>query len=559
MLVRILCVFAVYLYIAIAMAQVVPDAGIIQREIESSRPQTVLPEPNHTLPKTSVPDDPYQPHYLIQSFDIQGATLIDRKELLALIQNNIGQSLSAAQLQALGQPIRDHYREQGWLVRLYFPDQDLSSGVIRIEIIESRYSGSELESEDSRADKELVRNFALGGLVEGEALNIKRVESGILKANELPGIETNAVLISGEKTGETKIRLKVSDQALFGGNLNYANQGIRATGSNQYQGNFYLNDPLGRGDQLSVQALGSENMVSVRGQYGWLLGDFGTRLSIYGSHLNYQLGGNFSSLNLEGEGRIIGGLFTQNLIRSASENLNATVTLENRLNQSSHSASLDRLRDINTLALGLNGDQNDSWLTTANNIAGLQLTLGRLNIDLVSDKSTDAQSTRAQGDFVKFNFNLARTEYLNDDWQVSMAFNGQWAAKNLDSSQKFALGGPNGVRAYPINEGMGDSGWLFNIELRRNLGYGLQGFLFSDTGGIEVNQTQRFAQTHSANSYLLSGIGMGLRLNHQNQWLASATVGLPLTSNPARDIYNHNADGTRAGDPSGWLSLTRFF
>jgi len=31
----------------------------------------------------------------------------------------------------------------------------------------------------------------------------------------------------------------------------------------------------------------------------------------------------------------------------------------------------------------------------------------------------------------------------------------QWASKNLDSSQKFGLGGPNGVRAYPSGEGYG--------------------------------------------------------------------------------------------------------
>ena len=115
------------------------------------------------------------------------------------------------------------------------------------------------------------------------------------------------------------------------------------------------------------------------------------------------------------------------------------------------------------------------------------------------------------------------------------------------------------MRAYPVNEGMGDSGWMLNIELQRQLGYGFQGVLFSDTGAVEVNKQLWAGSESTSNQYLLSGVGIGLRWNHQQDWQASAMVGLPVTSNPARDIYNHNSDGTRAADPTGWLSLTRFF
>lgn len=551
--------FAMLVFSTLARSQVVPDAGIFQREIESSRPKTDTSEPSQIMPEQGVDDDLNLQHYLIKSFDIQGATLIDRKELLALVQNAIGQSLSARQLQALGQRLSDYYREHGWLVRVYFPEQDLSTGEIRIEIIESRYGGSELKSEESRADSALVRDLAVGGLAIGEALDIKRVESGILKANDLPGIQTTAVLEPGAKTGETRLKLKVSDLPLITGNLNYTNQGIRATGSNQYQGNLYLNDLLGRGDQFSVQALGSENLVSVRGEYGWLLGDFGTRLSIYGSHLQFQLGGSFASVQAEGEGRVIGGAFSQTLLRQMDQNLYATVTLENRLNQSSQLGTLSRQREINTLTLSLKGDKTDHWLSTARNFSSLQVSLGHVNHDLASDKTSDALSTKTQGDFVKFSLHLSRSEYLNENWKVVMDFNGQWADKNLDSSQKFSLGGPNGVRAYPVNEAMGDSGWLLNIELQRHLGYGFHGVLFSDTGLIEVNKRLWSGAGAASNCYLLSGVGIGLRWNHDQKWQASAMVGLPVTTNPERDRYNQNSDGTRAGDPAGWLSLTRFF
>ncbi|NBV75428.1 MAG: ShlB/FhaC/HecB family hemolysin secretion/activation protein [Methylococcaceae bacterium] len=509
-----------------ASAQIVPNAGVIQREVEAARPEKTKPEHAQVLPQTAA------------KIDIEGAELFDNKQLAQVVEKAIGQSLSIQQLQSYGQLLSDYYRSQGWLARVVLPKQDFSSGKIRIVIIEARYSGTELNSESERADAEFVREQIIGNQQAGSALQLQTLESDLLKANDLPGILTTAVLAPGEHAGDTKIKLKLNDTSLVSGYLNYSNQGLRSIGSNQYQGNVAVNNPMGRGDQFSVQAVGSENMVSVRSQYSFLLADLGTRMSIYGSHLQYQLGGSFANLHAEGEGRLLGGVLSQSLIRQAEQNLSASLTLENRLNQN------NQLKIQNGKAI---------------NNAALNLGLGYLNIEMAEEKNSDARTARAQGEFLKYNFNLNRTEYLNQDWQLSLAFNGQWAAKNLDASQKFALGGPNGIRAYPVNEAMGDSGWLLNIELQRELGYGLQGLLFADTGGIKVNQRLWSGVGNSPNTYLLSGVGIGLRWSDQKHWQASALLGLPVTSNPARDRFNHNSDGTRAGDPAGWLTLTKFF
>ena len=542
-----------------AYAEIIPDAGIIQRGLDSSRPQTPSSDPVLPRAENEEEDDPNVAHFKIEQISIQGATLIDSKILESLVHDKLGQLLSAKQIQKIGLKLSDYYRSQGWLARVVFPEQDLHSGTLIVNILESVYRGNELDALESRADSELLEQLAVGDLVSGEALSLQSIESGVLKANDQPGIRTTAVLVPGEASGETKLKLKLTDSALISGNLSYSNQGIRSTGSNQYQGNINFNNPLGRADQFSVQALGSENMFSVRGQYGWLLNRFGSRFSIYGSQLHYELGGNFANLQAEGEGRVLGGIVNHPLIRRSEENLYASISIENRLNQSSQLGSLSRLRDINLLALAISADKTDHLLGLAQNNAGLQLNLGHLNIDLENERQSDQQTVRAAGDFFKLSFNLIRTEYFNDNWNLSLAFSGQWAAKNLDSSQKFSLGGPSGVRAFPVNEGMGDSGCLLTAELRRQLGYGFQGMIFADTGAVEVNHGLWMGSGTQHNQYILAGVGLGLRWNYQQEWQASATVGLPVTTNPAKDIYNHNGDGTRAGDPAGWLSLTRFF
>ncbi len=87
---------------------------------------------------------------------------------------------------------------------------------------------------------------------------------------------------------------------------------------------------------------------------------------------------------------------------------------------------------------------------------------------------------------------------------------GQWAGKNLDSSEKFVLGGAYGIRAYPQGEAAGDEGWLATAELRHRLSRYLQWSLFYDAGGIDINR-KPFAA--GANSRHLSGYGIGLAAN----------------------------------------------
>ena len=544
------------------LAEAMPDAGVLQRQIEAVR-QSPIPAPiiSGVTPKPEAKSEEQSPKVKINSFEINGSKLIESKELLALIQNQIGQSLNFSQLEQLTLLISDYYRSKGWFARVYLPEQDVSAGKIIIHIIEAEFSGTQLEPSDTRADRELISRIVSGDLQPGQAFAIKTIESGLLKANDLPGIKTIGILEPGQQTGQTGVRLKIEDLPLVSAYLNYANQGVRSIGSNQYQGSLQLNDPLGRGDQFSLHALGSENLVSIRGEYGWVVGPHGERFSIYGSHLQYELGGSFTHLKAAGEARNIGGALTYPLIRETERNLSMRVALDNKFNQSGQLGHLTRVRDINTAILSINADQIDHSWGSAFNSGSLQFTAGNLNLDaLKAEAIADRKGPNAGGDFYKLNLNLNRLHNLADQWQLSLGFNAQLAFKNLDSSQKFSLGGPSGVRAYPVNEGMGDSGWMLNVELRRQLGFGIQALVFADTGGVLVNQQMwSSARTSTPNSYMLSGVGLGLRWTHKDEWQASATVGLPLTTNPGSSNGQFNGDGTRASDPSGWLSLTHFF
>jgi hypothetical protein len=92
----------------------------------------------------------------------------------------------------------------------------------------------------------------------------------------------------------------------------------------------------------------------------------------------------------------------------------------------------------------------------------------------------------ADARFNKLNFDIARIQLVSSGWSVYGRLSAQWATDNLDSSEKFILGGPYGVRAWPNGEAPGDQGWLAQLELRYRWGP-VEPFVFYDGWRIRVN------------------------------------------------------------------------
>jgi hemolysin activation/secretion protein len=47
-----------------------------------------------------------------------------------------------------------------------------------------------------------------------------------------------------------------------------------------------------------------------------------------------------------------------------------------------------------------------------------------------------------------------------------LALRGQYGVNNLDNTEQFRVGGPDGVRAFAPGEGTGDRAWVASVELR---------------------------------------------------------------------------------------------
>ena len=109
-------------------------------------------------------------------------------------------------------------------------------------------------------------------------------------------------------------------------------------------------------------------------------------------------------------------------------------------------------------------------------------------------------------------YGVSRLQSINNSTQVALTLNGQQAGKNLDSSEKFSLGGISGVRAYPQGEASGDEGLKATLELRHSYSANWQIAAFYDAGTVKTNKNP-FGVAGAANSKSLSGAGFGINAN----------------------------------------------
>lgn len=505
-----------------------------------------------------------------RSFKISGNTAFPEATLAALLTPYIGKDLDLAGLDEAAGVISQYYRQQGYFVaRAYLPAQEVASGNLEIAVIEGRLGGIKFNRgtttrlTDDRAESLLANAAPIGAPIREQ-----NIERGLMLLNDLPGIEVKSTLIPGATPGTSDLVVETTEGGLLGGSIDGDNFGNKYTGTVRVGATVNLNDPLGIGDQLVVRGMTTGvGLKYGRVAYSAPVGDMGTKLGAALSRLDYRLGKDFAALNAAGQSTV-GSLFAvQPLVRSRNNNLYATATYDNKRLTDDNLGITVTNKKIGVFGLGLSGDLRDG-LGGGGLTAG-SLSLARGSIDLAGNTNyaaNDVLNARTAGSYSKVNYNASRLQRIDDSWSVYANFTGQSANKNLDSSEKFVLGGM-GVRAYPQGEASGDSGSLFNLEARYNIpGFefgNLQVVGFYDYGSIKLHRAtwagwQPVGLPNFPNSYSLSGAGFGLNIYKENDYSLRSSIAWKVGSNPGRDVLNRDSDSESKGFRF-WLQLNKQF
>ena len=551
---------------AVAIAQQRPDAGQI---LEQTREPLRLPPPAdddvRPRPPEPKPALPVSPTLKIQvkQFTFSGNTLFSDEELAEVVKEFVGKELDFEGLNDAATKVRAYHRSRGYfLAQAYLPQQAIRDGSVEIAVIEGRVGHVELQRRPAtRLAEWLLAGILNAHLKTGDIITETGLEKPLLLINDLPTAAVTSEIRPSQTVGAADLRVNVDQGVgLFNGYLDFDNHGSRFTGEYRIGANLNFNNPLTIGDQLTLRAFTSDkDMYFGRLAYLVPVGFWGTRVGASVSKFDYKLGEDFVDLKANGDGLVKSVYAFHPLYRTRNSNVIAQFAYEDkRLHDRVDSVGTVEDRFIDSIKAGGVGDFRDGFLGGGLNAFALTYTHGDLKIAPTSLADADIGPTglRTVGTFRKWNYDYKRLNRITENASVLLAFSGQQASKNLASAEKMSLGGPNGVRAYPVGEANGDSGNLITGEVRylvprfKVLEGDVNVIAFYDWGRVYINEKPRDTDTQNKRS--ISGYGVGGSLGREGEFIFRASASWRA------DHERPQAD-TAKRDPRVWIQAVKWF
>ncbi|MFQ6589876.1 MULTISPECIES: ShlB/FhaC/HecB family hemolysin secretion/activation protein [Pseudomonas] len=424
--------------------------------------------------KSATPATPTGPAdtrcFPIKAIELSGAEALSEGERNRLIKPYIDQCLGVPQLNEVLKVITDRYLAKGLVTsRAYLPQQDLSSGHLKIQVVEGKLESLKGAEGSGITDRQLAMSFPGKS---GELLNLREIEQMVDQLNRLPSNQAQMELAPGKAVGGSDVLVKNTPQKPWRVGLSRHNGGQRSTGEQQWGASLDWDNPLGLADQLSLR--GGHDAVSDH------------QKTSRNSMLNYSLPFGWWNLTYS---------YTESEYRSRAEANN--FTFKQTGDSQNHQLRLERVihRDAlskTSLSTGVaylrtNNFIEDSKLAVSSNRlseAQFGINHGRrigesfLNIDLGMQDGIgafDAQANhhpkpgQADARYRKYTATLSYL-YPFKLWGESLSFSslmtGQHSEDVLFSPQRMSLGGQSSIRGYKDQMLAGDSGGYWRNDLR---------------------------------------------------------------------------------------------
>ena len=546
-----------------------PDAGSLLRdELRRDKP----PAPKVARDQLGKPEavdraDDKGRRVAIKAWRVTGLTAVPAEQAQAFLAGFLAKPLTLEGMNRVAEQLEQWLRDRGlFTARAYLPPQTIEDGTVEIRVLEGHVEAISVRTAPgTRLSEATLRDFLAGSLAPGSALTQDRLERGLLLMNDLPATSARAVLAPGKEVGGSRVVVEAAQGPVLSASADLDNGGNRYTGTARLAAGLLVNDAYGLGDQWSLRGSVSQGSSFVRGAYNLPLGTDGWRAgaALIGSHYSLCCDDAVKALDANGSATALSAYVSYPVIRGRLDNLSLSVVGASRafVNRSLGSTTSDK-RSL-SIGVSASGDHSDPLSFTglgAYTSYSVQVSGNDLKLDgWAPDLAQDAATAQSQGGALKLVAQLSQTLRVASDATVYGAVLVQAASKNLDSSEKFALGGPQGIRAYPVGEASGDDAVLLNLEWRKELTRQLGLLLFVDAGWVQLHHAAwplwNSSDPGAKNSYALGGTGATVVWDVRPGAQLQATVALPIGRNPGRDAKGHDADG-RASNARLWLQAS---
>jgi hemolysin activation/secretion protein len=456
----------------------------------------------------------------VQHIDVTGADRLNDKALRSVVAMYEGRCLNTADINQLLQAINAAYVSRGYITsRAYLPEQKMTTGVLRLQVIEGVIESISLNDNHHGSDARRVSGAF--PTAAGKALRLQDIEQGIDQLNRPLSAQAAVALEPGAQAGSSKVIVKSVDDrswraGLYGDNSGEAVTGrIKLTATLDKDNLFEINDSWQLAFNRSERSHAFSMSPVLPFGYWTLSGSYSQ--SNYSNPLGngYTVNGESNSalLNLE-------RLF----FRNQTEQLSVVVGISDR-DSSREIAGASLLPDETATArIGLRWLHRNSaaatWFGQLSYVRGTDWFDATQDIAQLPDAYPHHQFNKLelQGQYFRSIF---------QNWQYSSQIQAQYSGLGLVGGEQLVLGGNDSLRGFATSSSYGDSG----ISWRNKLGSAcypalprLQCFAFADAGIVRSYMSPPAQQ--------LAGAGIGARLDYPN-FFAEASAGIPLYASDA--------------------------
>lgn len=487
-----------------------------------------------SLPAPPVPAAAFR----LNDLRLNGVKALSNEELQAITQPYIGREVTLGDLEALAQAITTRYRERGYfLAQAVVPVQTVQDGVVEISVIEGRLGKVDvIVAPDAPIAEARVRAF-LAPVQPGDAVNAQSYERAMLLLSDQPGIRVGSSLQEGTQPGTTDLSVEVTAARRWVFTAEADNHGTKESGRYRIGGSARWLSPFGLGDNLDLRAMVSNDsgLVFGRAAYEAPIGASGLRAGVGLARVNYELGGQFADLDAQGTADVLDFSLNYPLIRQRQQNLFLRLGADVKdLTDELQAVGFTSKKRVHGLGLGWTWERRDEVLGGGYWASSGTLYRGKLDIrdpqTLAFDQSVGGR--RTEGDFTKLSFLVSRLQAVVPRHSLYLSLGGQWASKNLDASEKLALGGARAVRAYPSGEVLADEGVIGIVEWRWSYNEELTPFVFYDAARGKLARDP--TPFDGVNRLSLRGYGVGVSWARPGNFAINATLAWRDGTRPAQ-------------------------
>lgn len=500
-----------------AWAQTQRLPGVIEKK-PAEVPPSVEEQPLQVQPGQPSPEEVERANEVVATLtgvQFTGVTVFDESDLQKVAAPYLNRPVTRGEIAQLKFDITKLYFDKGYiLVRVVTPPQDLSDGILDIQVFEARIGKVTVNNESG------LRSFIVRAMTtrikSGEVFREGPVESTVNDLNDLGNVGANLNLQPGEEVGTTDLTLNLKKAPDDTQQISFdSNYGSDLTGDKVGAISLEKSNLLGFGESVNADFNRTEEGTwTAQGLVKVPIGFRNIKLDLRYVHSDIDVGDRLSSLGATGKTDIGEVGFSSVLLNMHRQRIEVRTGLQGRQHRSFLLGVPETDDDIRQVFL------EGSYTARFPRAIVYGFLRGVKGVDILgaSDEG-EPMNTRVSGDPTAWMIQplLFVNVRPSQRGTLKAQVTGQWASDTVLSSDLFVLGGYHSIRGFEPAESTGDAGMQFSVEYDHQIFDG-------NSGGIDWNVK---------GAAFVDG---GIAFNRQNgqvtdDHLYSAGVGLELSTN----------------------------